>query len=174
MKRWASTALLWTVGLFCIALPPLRAQLPPPVTPSENVDQQEGTADPPSPFIIVVHRDNPTQQLTAKALSRIFLKRTKRWDKDIWPDEVRIVPMDLNEKSEIRKKLTRAVHDKSTGAIKSYWQREIFSGRDVPPAEFDSDEEMIKAIVGEKGAIGYVSGTAELPDELKVLEVVDE
>ena len=161
-----------------LCLPSAQAQVstnPRSIDPNatEPVDAQGATPDPP-PFRIVIHRNNPIESLPVKALSRIFLKKTKRWDSSLWPGEVRVVPLDLEEKSEVRKKFTRAIHDKSTGAIKSYWQREIFSGRDVPPTEVETDEEMITRIVEEEGAIGYVSGTAELPEELKVLEVLDE
>ncbi len=158
---------------------PLPAQVAPTneaqVAPADpdSTDPKAVAVEPP-PFQIVVHRNNPIDNLPVKALSRIFLKKTKRWDDDLWPGEVRVVPLDLEEKSEIRKKFTRAIHDKSTGAIKSYWQREIFSGREVPPTEVESDEEMMKRVADEEGAIGYVSGTAALPDELKVLEVADE
>ncbi len=162
----------------CFCLPAAQAQVS---TTPRSIDSSASdsndtrtTASEPPPFRIVVHRSNPIESLPAKALSRIFLKKTKRWDSELWPDDVRVVPLDLQEKSEVRKQFTRTIHDKSTGAIKSYWQREIFSGRDVPPTEVESDEEMMTRIVEDEGAIGYVSGTAELPEELKFLEVVDE
>lgn len=125
-------------------------------------------------YKIVVHADNPLTSLSAKALSRVFLKKTRRWDEDLWGRRVNVSPFDLPEKSEVRRLFTRAIHDKSTSAIKSYWQREIFSGREVPPTELPSDEEMIQRVADEEGAIGYVSAGAELPETLKVLKVTDE
>ena len=162
------------IGAFLVAttLSPLTAQTPPTQSPSTA---EAGKPSEPVPeFRIIVHRDNPITALSAKALSRIFLKKTKRWDEDLWPEEVRIVPYDLAEKSQVRKDFTRTVHDKSTGAIKSYWQREIFSGRDVNPDELDSDEDMMERVASDRGAIGYVSGNAKIAGKLKVLEIADE
>lgn len=162
-------------GRFLIALAlawlPICGLFVPPTAWGQAPDSADTEAAEAPDFLIVIHRNNPTTSLPAKTLSRIFLKKIKRWDNDIWPGDVRVVPFDLQEKSEVRRLFTRAIHDKSTGAIKSYWQRELFSGRNVPPTEVESDEEMMQRIAEEEGAIGYVSGTAELPEQLKVLEV---
>ena len=42
-------------------------------------------------------------------------------------------------------------------AVRSYWQQRIFSGRDVPPPEADSDLAVLRYVKENAGAIGYVS-----------------
>ena len=135
---------------------------------------QAPTAAPGEPeFVIIVNAANPIESLPAKTLSRMFLKKRKSWDDDVWGEKVKIEPFDLEERSDARRAFTRRIHDKSTGAIKSYWQREIFSGRESSPLELESDEQMMERVASEKGAIGYVSGSAELIGNLKVLEVAE-
>ena len=105
-------------------------------------------------FKIVVHRSNPTAELASSKTSRMFLKRITKW-----PDGTRIVPVDLKPQSPIRKQFSRTIHGKSVTAIKSYWQRMIFSGRDVPPQELAGDREVLDFVRHEPGAIGYVDCT---------------
>jgi len=35
----------------------------------------------------------------------------------------------------IRVAFSKSVHGKSVGAVRAFWQQQIFSGRDVPPPE---------------------------------------
>jgi hypothetical protein len=62
----------------------------------------------------------------------------------------------------VRKRFSEAVLKRSVGAVRSYWQQRIFSGRDVPPPEVDSDEAVMAYVARYPGAIGYVSGTTKL------------
>ena len=55
-------------------------------------------------------------------------------------------------------------------AISSYWAQRIFSGRDVPPPELDSDEAVIEYVLKNRGAVGYVSPSAKL-ERAKVLPI---
>jgi hypothetical protein len=48
------------------------------------------------------------------------------------------------------------------GAVRSYWQQRIFSGRDVPPPELDSDEAVVAFVARSPGGIGYVSAATKL------------
>ena len=74
----------------------------------------------------------------------MFLKKTRTWSESDLPVEL----VDQREKSPVRAAFTRAIHDgKKVSAIKSYWNRRIFSGRDVPPLELASDQEVLDFVV---------------------------
>ena len=45
-------------------------------------------------------------------------------------------------------------------AVESYWQQQIFAGKEVPPAAKPSDEEVLAYVRSTPGAIGYVSAGA--------------
>ena len=120
-------------------------------------------------FVVVVHALNPADSLEAKVVGKIFLKKVKRW-----PDsEQSVVPVDQGEKSEVREDFTQIVHGKRVSAIKSYWQRMIFSGRDVPPDELSSDAAVLAFVAANPGGVGYVTAGSSLSDGVKVLTLTE-
>ena len=132
-----------------------------------------GTADAQdtsSAFVVIVHADNPATSVDQDRLSKMFLKKIKRWE----VSEASVAAFDQMESADVRESFTRSVHGKSISAIKSYWQRMIFSGRDVPPDELESDVEVMAAVAGNEGGVGYVSADADLTDGVKTIDVTDE
>lgn len=131
---------------------------------------QEGDSENDEPaddrFTIIVHSANETAEMEGSRLSKMFLKKIKRW-----PDGEAVKPVDQNERSEAREAFTQAVHGKKVSAIKSFWQRMIFSGRDVPPPEVSDDQSVIDFVKSDPGAVGYVASGTELDDGVKELEV---
>lgn len=120
-------------------------------------------------FVVVINAENPVTSAEAKTVGKMFLKKIKRW-----PDsDVAVVPVDQGEKSEVRDAFTREVHGKRVSAIKIFWQRMIFSGRDVPPDELGSDTAVLAFVVATPGGIGYVSAGADLGDGVKVLTLTE-
>ena len=73
-----------------------------------------------------------------------------------------IRPVDLEPDSPVRRRFTEEVLRRPLAAVRAYWQQRIFSGRDVPPPELDSDQQVIDYVMKYAGAIGYVSGAAAL------------
>jgi ABC-type phosphate transport system substrate-binding protein len=112
---------------------------------------EEGFRD----FKVVVHPDNPAAEIDREALSRLFLKRTLRW-----PDGAAVQPVEPAA-GRAREAFAAQVHRKSPAAVKSYWTQLIFSGRDVPPLEKATDEEVLAYVRTTRGAVGYVSPGAE-------------
>lgn len=129
---------------------------------SSSVGGAQGTVA----FKIVVNADNPSDTMSAEELSRVFLKKVKTWSNGEPMD-----PIDLESKSEVRKSFSKEIHGRSISAVKSYWQKMIFSGRAVPPAEKATDEQVLAYVSTTTWAIGYVSASAQLGDGVKVLQV---
>jgi len=103
-------------------------------------------------YKVIVHPANPTTSLAKKDISALFLKKKTKWD-----DGTPATAVDQAEKSAARASFTTAIHGKSVAAVKSYWQQQIFSGRDVPPVEKASDAEVMAFVRNNREAIGYVS-----------------
>jgi len=116
----------------------------------------DATAAPPPVYVVIVHPSNPTTSADRKFLEDAFLKKTTRWDHG----EV-IRPVDQVPDSPVRRKFSEEVLRRSVAAVRSYWQQLIFSGRDVPPPELASDEDVVKYVLKYPGAVGYVSGSAD-------------
>jgi len=109
------------------------------------------------PYRVIVHPHNLIGKVDRAFLADAFLKKTTRWRNG----EV-MLPVDLAGDSPTRRKFTEEVLGRSVAAVRNYWQQMIFSGRDIPPPELDSDDEVVLYVMKHEGAVGYVSGNADL------------
>jgi ABC-type phosphate transport system substrate-binding protein len=123
-----------------------------------------GAAD----FKVVIHASNPVSTLSTADLSEIFLKKNTRW-----ATGSAIEPVDRAGDTGIRASFSMKAHGKSVGAIKSYWQRQIFSGRATPPPELSSDADVLAFIRSHPWAIGYVSAGVPAGDGIKEVPISD-
>jgi ABC-type phosphate transport system substrate-binding protein len=103
-------------------------------------------------FKVIVNNSNGSTRISKADLNAIFLKKMAKWS-----DGIPAVPVNQSKKSAVRDNFTSTVHGKSVAAVDSYWQQQIFSGRDVPPAEKASDAEVVAFVKANAGAVGYVS-----------------
>lgn len=108
-------------------------------------------------FVVIVHPDNPATSVSAEELSKYFLKTVESW-----PDGVPVAPVDLTAGSPVRDAFCRAVHDRTAEAVTSYWQKQIFSGRGVPPVEVGSSAEAVTFVRQNRGGVGYVASGTDL------------
>jgi len=110
-----------------------------------------------SEFRVLVHPDNPVSSVSRDFITDTFLKRTTRWQ-----DGETAHPVDQRADAAVRKSFSDAVLRRSVSAIKRYWQQRIFSGRDLPPPELESDDAVVGYVLKHRGAIGYVTSSAKL------------
>jgi len=115
-------------------------------------------------FKVIVHPENPATEVTAAQLSRLFLKKTLRWE-----DGTAAQPVEPAT-PRLRERFALSVHERSVNAVRAYWNQVIFSGRDVPPIEKPGDAEVVAFVRASRGAVGYVSAGADVTG-LKVLAV---
>lgn len=116
-------------------------------------------------YLVIVNAANPASSAERKFLSDAFLKKTTRWS-----GGQMIRPVDQSADSEVRRRFSEDVLERSVTAVRSYWQQVIFSGRDVPPPELSGDATVLDYVKNHAGAVGYVSGGART-DGAKVLSV---
>lgn len=117
-------------------------------------------------FVVIVHPSNPVSSLSAAELSRIFLKKTVKWE-----GGGRVEPVDLAASSAVRGRFSQAVHGKGTSAISAYWQKMIFSGREIPPAELGTAAEVIAFVTSHRGGVGYVAEGTALGEGVKAIRI---
>jgi hypothetical protein len=108
-------------------------------------------------YVLVVHPANPAREVDRSFVAQAFLKKVTHW-----PSGVPIQPVDLDQKSPVRRRWSNEVLNRSVDAVKSYWQQMIFSGRSLPPPEVNNDEQVLDFVVHRVGSIGYVSADANL------------
>lgn len=116
-------------------------------------------------FRVVVHPSNPATALPRAQISQLFLKKVTRW-----PDGRTVKPVEPPARSSAREAFCETIHGKSTAAVRSYWNQLIFTGREVPPVEKGSDEEVLAYVRDNEAAIGLVSAGASLSG-VKTLEI---
>lgn len=129
---------------------------------AEGLEPQE-TSD--ISFLVIVHSDNPIETLTPAAVSDLFLKEEMRWGDGTGAD-----PVNLDSTSEIRNSFSHSIHGRSTANIQSFWQKQIFSGKGVPPQEVETEEGAVDFVRANRGGVAYVSGQVNL-DGVKVVNV---
>jgi ABC-type phosphate transport system substrate-binding protein len=122
-------------------------------------------ADTSSDYVLIAHPGNPATEITREFVANAFLKRVTRWD-----DGEMIRPIDLPPDARPRRSFSSEILNRSVQAVRSYWQQRIFSGRDLPPLELATDEEVVRYVLGAPGALGYVSRGTKL-EQAKVLVV---
>lgn len=132
---------------------------------SGTIAQEDDSSTDDPGYKVVIHKDNPTESLDAKTVERMFFKKWKRWD-----DGELVVPVN-QVNSPVREAFTRGIHKKDVSAIMKYWQRMIFSGRDVPPPELPNDADVMEFVRTNRGAIGYVSSATELIEGVRELPI---
>jgi ABC-type phosphate transport system substrate-binding protein len=106
-------------------------------------------------FVVIVNPANPVSELTKDEVSKLFLKRTTSWSAG-----GQVAAVDLAKSSKVREAFSQAVHKRATSAVDSYWQQQVFSGKDVPPPEKGADADVVAFVKGNPGAIGYVAAAS--------------
>jgi ABC-type phosphate transport system substrate-binding protein len=118
-------------------------------------------------YVVIVNVANPTSSLTDAEISKLFLKRKLRW-----ANGKAVVPVDQRSDSPTRTSFSIEILRKKPSAVDNYWQQQIFSAREVPPAEKASDQAVMMFIEANPDAIGYVAATTILSRGVKVIEII--
>jgi ABC-type phosphate transport system substrate-binding protein len=116
-------------------------------------------------YRVICNVNNPIDWVDRQFLEDVFLKKVRSW-----PGDRTIRPVDLEPRSPVRRQFTDEVLRRSVDSIRVYWQQRIFAGRELPPPEVETDEEVIQFVLRDRGAIGYVSGGITI-EGAKVLAV---
>ncbi|HXU33302.1 MAG TPA: hypothetical protein VN851_22260 [Thermoanaerobaculia bacterium] len=118
------------------------------------------------PYQVVVNAGNPTASLSKEKLAAYFLKKETRWS-----DGSKVSVVDRAPGAAVRAAFSKSVLGKDVAAVKSYWQRLLFSGKETPPAELDSDRDVMDFVAKSAGGIGYVAAGADLQAGVKALRI---
>lgn len=115
---------------------------------------------------IIVNVSNPTAEMSSAEVAQLFLKRITTWS-----NGAAVTPVDLPEGTPVRAQFSDAVHGRPPAAIEAYWQRQVFSGRAVPPVQRATPNQVVAFVAGNLGGVGYVPAGTALPASVKVLQV---
>jgi hypothetical protein len=116
-------------------------------------------------YRIICHSAGAGGSVDRQFIEDAFLRKSR-----FWPSGGAIRPVDLTQASPVRRQFSDEILRRPVEAIRRYWQQRIFAGRDLPPPELESDEDVIALVRREEGAVGYVSASVPLVG-VKVLTV---
>jgi ABC-type phosphate transport system substrate-binding protein len=116
---------------------------------------------------IIVNKDNAISSISQDQLSRIFLKKSTKWE-----NGNKVVPVDLTKQHKTRTVFSKSIHGKSVSAIQAYWQKKIYTGKGVPPAEQKNDQAVVVFVRSNPGAIGYISSSTSTSG-VKVIKITN-
>ena len=128
--------------------------------------QPEIRGDSSPAFVVIVDPQNPIDSVDRKFLADAFLKKATRWGHG-----ARIRPVDLSSGSPIRRTFSQTIIGRSVAAVRSFWQQQVFSGRDVPPTQRSSDADVVAFVRANANAIGYVSRDTALGAGVRAVAV---
>lgn len=117
-------------------------------------------------YVVIVNTFNPFTSIAAEDLSKIYLKKLATWS-----NGQAAMPVDQAETSPLRKRFAASVLNKDLGSLNSYWQQMIFSGKAVPPPALDDDAAVVEFVRHNPYAVGYVSSSASLGNDVRVIAV---
>lgn len=116
-------------------------------------------------YKLIAHPEVGVAEITGTSASNIFLKKDRKFASGI-----EAAPVDLPVSSPLRESFSKGVHGRPATAVVTYWQQQVFSGKDTPPPSKSSDAAVIEYVKNTPGGIGYVSEGAAT-DGVKVLKV---
>jgi ABC-type phosphate transport system substrate-binding protein len=106
-------------------------------------------------FKVIVNSANSTSELPAAVASKIFLKEAAKF-----PNGTAATPVDQGKASPVRAAFSKSIVGRPVASVETYWQQQIFAGKEVPPPAKTSDDDVIAFVKANPGAIGYVSAGA--------------
>lgn len=116
-------------------------------------------------YKVIVHPDAGVAEMTSVAVSNVFLKKERAL-----PGGVAAMPVDLPPSSSVRDAFSRTVVGRPPTAVVTFWQQQIFSGKETPPPQKGTDAAVIEFVKSTPGGIGYVSEGAST-DGVKVVKI---
>ena len=119
-------------------------------------------------YLVVVHKDHPTDNIDRKALANIFLGIKRKWDSGTV-----ITPIEQSLRSTVRAEFAKEILKRSPAAVLEYWKRELQRGTKRPPAVKSTDGDVIAFVASRPGAIGYVSAAWQVDEAVKTIKVID-
>jgi ABC-type phosphate transport system substrate-binding protein len=110
-------------------------------------------------YVVVVNAAGPAS-LSKDEVSKIFQKKNSQ-----------LTAVDQDKSAKVREAFSKVVLGRTVSAMTSYWQQQIFAGKDVPPTEKSSDADVLAFVRGNPKGIGYVATGTDLGAGVKAVTV---
>ncbi len=114
--------------------------------------------------LVIVNNSVSQADISAKDLGNIFLGKKNSWD-----GGQKAVPVTL-ESGSAHETFLKLYVKKNGSQFSTFWKQAVFTGQGIPPKSVSSEEEVVKFVAANPGAVGYIS-PATAHDGVKILAV---
>jgi len=125
---------------------------------------QSASAD----WVVIAHRANP-REIDRALINRLYMYLLPRWD-----DGSVLQLYALDEVHPVRISFDQEALGRTSAQTKALWAMLLIRGRGTPPTILSSEQEMVKAVAADPGAIGVVSaGVAQRASGVRIIRIKD-
>jgi hypothetical protein len=115
---------------------------------------------------VIAHPSLKLVGISKDELGEIYLGRTKSFPNGAWVERV-----DQDADSAARRQFIKDVLDMDEGSLKSYWAKQIFTGKAKPPQTVGDDEAVKRWVADNAEGLGYIQGK-HVDSSVKVLLIL--
>lgn len=105
--------------------------------------------------VVIVNPSVPESTLSAKEIKDIYLGKKTSWGNG---SKINFVVLNGDTHDTFLSTFVK----KTAAQFNTFWKKQVFTGKGSPPQAFDSNQAMIDFVSRTPGAIGYVSGSADV------------
>lgn len=118
-------------------------------------------------LVVIVDTESSVESMSRSELGRIFLGKSTEFSSG-----GDALPVNQIMVSSIRTEFDSTMLKRSESQMKGYWSRQLFSGEGTPPEEVNGDIDVLRRVINDPSAIGYID-TAALNDAVKVVSITE-
>lgn len=121
-----------------------------------------------SPDLVIIGNEIGSNMLSKKQ-TLLYAKG----ETSFWTNGKKVVIALPSQKSELASTVATNIYKTTVNGMQKYWLSLVFQGRVDPPFFFASDEEIIRFVQNNKGAIGFIHAKNKSKAADLVIEVKD-
>jgi len=103
-----------------------------------------------------------------KSMDEANFKSCMKGKNNFWDNNNQVLIVLPSSSHPNAESISKLIYNKSHTSVRKYWLSLVFQGRVASPRFCDTDQEIIEFIQGKKGAIGIVTKSSNIPDNLKI------
>jgi ABC-type phosphate transport system substrate-binding protein len=119
-------------------------------------------------LVVVVHKDNPTDQLSRSQLIDLYMGKYRAF-----PDGRRAEPVDIDNDDKLKEQFYLELVGMPLNRVNAYWSRVKFSGNARPPLQQSNQQAALQFLATTDSAITYIFAS-NVTNDVKVVYRFDE
>ena len=119
-------------------------------------------------WVVIAHRGNQ-RDIDRALINRLYMYLLPKWD-----DGSSLQLYALDEVHPVRVSFDQEALGRTSAQTKALWAMMLIRGRGTPPTIVPNEQEMVKAVAADPGAIGFVSaGVAQRASGVRIVRIRD-